>query len=152
MAVITARKAVRDKIVAIVTNMTAVADTKKTTMSRLRSSAQDYEGFIFRARYRSSANSLISSDWRQVSEQWLLELYSPRTGLGNEALKEDQMLDYSDSILETFMEKPTLEDLSTVSLAFIVSDTVIWQSDTGLDDTPRSKWSFNIQVDRQEPC
>ncbi len=147
-----ATKAVRDGIVTILTGISAISGTKKVTMKRVMSNVQDYEGYAFRVRLRGSANSLASADIRNISEQWAIEVWSPKTGLGNEAQKEDEMYDYRDLVLATFMANQDLSDMVSVSGSMIVSDSVIWQSDETLDGNPRSKWTFNLQIDRQEAC
>lgn len=151
--VTTASKAVRDSIVTILSNMTAVSDTKKTVMDSLRSSAQDWEGFIFRVRMRSSVSALvIDQSTRTMTEQWLIELWSPKTGLGNESKKENQMYDYRDKVMDTFQSNQNLSNTNGVTYALVTGDNVIWQSDESLDGNPRSKWTFALQIERTETC
>lgn len=147
-----ATSAIRDRLVSILVSMSAVSGTEKTTMTRIRSAAQDYEGYIFRVRFRSSVNALFDLSTRLVTETWLIEFYSPKTGLGNEALKEDKMYAYRDSVLDTFQAEPDLQGLASVTSALITGDSVIWQVDESLDGHPRTKWTFNLEIERTEAC
>lgn len=151
--VATATKSARDAIITILSNMTAVTNTKKTVMKRIRSNAQDYEGYIFRVRMRSSANTLvIDLNTRTMTEQWLIELFSPKTGTGNEADKEDAMYDYRDKVLDTFQSEQDLGGTNGVTYTLITGETVVWQSDETLDGNPRSKWTFALETERTETC
>lgn len=147
-----ATKAVRDGIITILSNITAVSGTKKVVMKRVRSNVQDYEGYAFRVRLRSSVNSLASADIRNILETWLIEVWTPATGLDNEALKEDEFYDYRDLVLSAFMSNQDLDDMLSVSGSMITSDAIVWQVDESLDGKARSKWTFNLEVQRTEVC
>lgn len=151
-------KAIRNRLQDLMDEMTAVTDTVKTIELRLKSGAQDYEGFIVRVLMRSGlpvknkGNNIIDE-----THQWFIELHSPRYGIGNESLKQDQMYDYYDAIIQKMIDNPTLQLAAGTKLgggmkAALGQGVFTW-GDSSLDgESLRYKLSFPINLSKVTEC
>lgn len=153
-----ATKDVRDRIIAIIDAIAAEGDSNKTTMKRLRNYAQDYEGYIMRVRMAQSNNQSKTPSHRDEGHTWLIEVYSPKAGLGHDSDKEDKMYDYRDAILAAFQNNSVLhltggspERLPNTGKAVISSDRFRW-GDTSLDGVVRYKWEATLTLGYRQSC
>jgi hypothetical protein len=152
-----ATKAIRNRIQALMDEMTAVTGTVKTVEPRLKDGAQDYEGFIVRVLMRTgtptkaAGNNIIDE-----THQWILELHSTKYNVGWESEKQDQMYDYYDAIIQKFINNPTLKLANGTVLgggmkAVLGTGTFTW-GDTTLDGNLRYKLSFPISLTKVTEC
>ena len=152
-----ATKDIRNRIQAMMDEMTAVTDTVKTVEAHLQDGAQDYEGFIVRVYMRTgtpvkqAGNNLIDE-----THQWVLELHSAQYGIGWESQKQDWMYDYYDAIIQKFINNPTLKLANGTVLgggmkAVLGAGTFTWGDNT-LDTNLRYKLSFLINLTKVTEC
>lgn len=151
-----ATKAIRNRIQAMMDEMTAVTDTVKTIEPRLKDGAQDYEGFIVRVLMRTGTPIKNTRGNIDETHQWVLELHSPKYGIGWESLKQDQMYDYYDAIIQKFINNPTLKLAAGTVLgggmkAALGAATFSWGDNT-LDGNLRYKLSFPISLTKVTEC
>lgn len=153
-----ATKDIRNRLQALLDEMTAVDETKKTVESRLKDGAADYEGYIIRVLMRSGTSmKAAGNNIIDEAHLWTLELHSPRVGIGWESLKQDQMYDYYDAIIQKFINNPTLMLADGTKLgggmkAALGTGTFTW-GDTTLDgDNLRYKLSFPVNLTKVTEC
>lgn len=151
-------KAIRNQFQALLDEMTAVTGTKKTVESRLKDGVADYEGYIVRVYMRSGLPvKNKGSNWIDETQQWFIELHSPRYGIGNEALKQDQMYDYYDAIIQKMIDNPTLQLANGTKLgggmkAALGQGIFTWGDSTLDGDNIRYKLSFPINLTKVTEC
>jgi hypothetical protein len=152
-----ATKDIRNRIQAIMDEMTPVSGTRLTVESRLKDGAADYEEYIVRV-YCRTANPTKQAGNNIIDEthQWILELHSQKIGIGWESLKQDQMYDYYDAIIQLFIQNPTLQladgtKLGKVKTAVLGTGTFAW-GDSTLDGNMRYKLSFPINLTKITEC
>ena len=153
-----ATKAIRNRIQALLDEMPTVTNTVKTVESRLTDGAADYEGYIVRVYMRSGLPvKNKGSNWIDETHQWFIELHSPRYGIGNESLKQDQMYDYYDAIIQKLLDNPTLQLADGTKLgggmkAALGQGVFSWGDSTLDGDSIRYKLSFPINLTKITEC
>lgn len=151
-------KAIRNQFQTLLDEMTAVTGTKKTVESRLKDGVADYEGYIVRVYMRSGLPvKNKGSNWIDETQQWFIELHSPRYGIGNEALKQDQMYDYYDAIIQKMIDNPTLQLANGTKLgggmkAALGQGIFTWGDSTLDGDNIRYKLSFPVNLTKVTEC
>jgi hypothetical protein len=152
-----ATKDIRNRLQALLDEMTTIGDRAKTIESRLKGTAQDYEGYIVRVYMRSGTPVKNTQGNIDEAHQWLVELHSPRIGIGNEALKQDEMYDYYDAIIQKFINNPTLMLANGTKLgggmkAALSTGTFAWGDNTLDGENLRYKLSFPVNLTKVTEC